>query len=130
MDKKYIKGYYRRAASNMALGKFRAALRDYETVSQASGGEPAPSFWAGRVLRAGGRAGGGRPLCAAGLAGEGVGAATCFLAACSSNRCQRARSPALPSSPADLGQVTWPLCASFPTSVRWEDSKTYLSGLP
>uniref|UniRef100_A0A452FZ53 Serine/threonine-protein phosphatase n=1 Tax=Capra hircus TaxID=9925 RepID=A0A452FZ53_CAPHI len=32
MDKKYIKGYYRRAASNMALGKFRAALRDYETV--------------------------------------------------------------------------------------------------
>lgn len=33
MDKKYIKGYYRRAASNMALGKFRAALRDYETVS-------------------------------------------------------------------------------------------------
>ncbi|KAK2502407.1 hypothetical protein MC885_010717, partial [Smutsia gigantea] len=32
IDKKYIKGYYRRAASNMALGKFRAALRDYETV--------------------------------------------------------------------------------------------------
>lgn len=32
MDKKYIKGYYRRAASNMALGKFRAALRDYQTV--------------------------------------------------------------------------------------------------
>lgn len=42
MDKKYIKGYYRRAASNMALGKFRAALRDYETVSQASGSSPAP----------------------------------------------------------------------------------------
>lgn len=41
MDKKYIKGYYRRAASNMALGKFRAALRDYETVSQASGRRPA-----------------------------------------------------------------------------------------
>lgn len=37
IDKKYIKGYYRRAASNMALGKFRAALRDYETVSWASG---------------------------------------------------------------------------------------------
>lgn len=37
LDKKYIKGYYRRAASNMALGKFRAALRDYETVSRASG---------------------------------------------------------------------------------------------
>lgn len=34
IDKKYIKGYYRRAASNMALGKFRAALRDYETVSR------------------------------------------------------------------------------------------------
>ena len=44
MDKRYIKGYYRRAASNMALGKFRAALRDYETVSRASGGEPACSF--------------------------------------------------------------------------------------
>ena len=41
IDKKYIKGYYRRAASNMALGKFRAALRDYETVSRASG------CWAG-----------------------------------------------------------------------------------
>ncbi|XP_016835211.1 serine/threonine-protein phosphatase 5 isoform X1 [Cricetulus griseus] len=26
LDKKYIKGYYRRAASNMALGKFRASL--------------------------------------------------------------------------------------------------------
>lgn len=36
LDKKYIKGYYRRAASNMALGKFRAALRDYETVRDAS----------------------------------------------------------------------------------------------
>lgn len=33
LDKKYIKGYYRRATSNMALGKFKAALRDYETVS-------------------------------------------------------------------------------------------------
>uniref|UniRef100_A0A8C8RB09 Serine/threonine-protein phosphatase n=1 Tax=Pelusios castaneus TaxID=367368 RepID=A0A8C8RB09_9SAUR len=32
LDKKYIKGYYRRATSNMALGKFKAALRDYETV--------------------------------------------------------------------------------------------------
>ncbi|XP_035169822.1 serine/threonine-protein phosphatase 5-like, partial [Oxyura jamaicensis] len=32
LDKKYVKGYYRRAASNMALGKFKAALRDYETV--------------------------------------------------------------------------------------------------
>uniref|UniRef100_A0A8U7P068 protein-serine/threonine phosphatase n=1 Tax=Corvus moneduloides TaxID=1196302 RepID=A0A8U7P068_CORMO len=32
LDAKYVKGYYRRAASNMALGKFKAALRDYETV--------------------------------------------------------------------------------------------------
>ncbi|KAJ8366834.1 hypothetical protein AAFF_G00338880 [Aldrovandia affinis] len=32
IDKNYIKGYYRRATSNMALGKFRAALRDYDTV--------------------------------------------------------------------------------------------------
>ncbi|MGH0114948.1 UNVERIFIED_CONTAM: hypothetical protein FKN15_065872 [Acipenser sinensis] len=31
-DKNYIKGYYRRATSNMALGKFKAALKDYETV--------------------------------------------------------------------------------------------------
>lgn len=33
VDKNYIKGYYRRATSNMALGKFKAALKDYETVS-------------------------------------------------------------------------------------------------
>ncbi|NXE85867.1 PPP5 phosphatase, partial [Cochlearius cochlearius] len=33
LDKKYVKGYYRRAASNMALGKFKAALRDYETLA-------------------------------------------------------------------------------------------------
>ncbi|NXF28234.1 PPP5 phosphatase, partial [Rhodinocichla rosea] len=32
LDSKYVKGYYRRAASNMALGKFKAALRDYEMV--------------------------------------------------------------------------------------------------
>uniref|UniRef100_A0A8C1BXE5 Serine/threonine-protein phosphatase n=2 Tax=Cyprinus carpio TaxID=7962 RepID=A0A8C1BXE5_CYPCA len=32
LDKNYIKGYYRRATSNMALGKFKAALKDYETV--------------------------------------------------------------------------------------------------
>lgn len=32
IDKNYIKGYYRRATSNMALGKFKAALKDYETV--------------------------------------------------------------------------------------------------
>ncbi|XP_053544788.1 serine/threonine-protein phosphatase 5 [Bombina bombina] len=32
LDTKYTKGYYRRAASNMALGKLKAALKDYETV--------------------------------------------------------------------------------------------------
>eukprot|EP00063_Salmo_salar_P027635 XP_014002470.1 PREDICTED: serine/threonine-protein phosphatase 5-like isoform X2 [Salmo salar] len=32
IDQNYIKGYYRRATSNMALGKFKAALKDYETV--------------------------------------------------------------------------------------------------
>ncbi|KPP62546.1 hypothetical protein Z043_119264 [Scleropages formosus] len=32
IDKNYVKGYYRRATSNMALGKFKAALKDYETV--------------------------------------------------------------------------------------------------
>ncbi|NXQ95614.1 PPP5 phosphatase, partial [Sagittarius serpentarius] len=38
LDKKYVKGYYRRAASNMALGKFKAALRDYETVRPGTSG--------------------------------------------------------------------------------------------
>lgn len=38
LDKKYVKGYYRRATSNMALGKFKAALRDYETVRLEWGG--------------------------------------------------------------------------------------------
>lgn len=38
VDKNYIKGYYRRATSNMALGKFKAALKDYETVSGAANG--------------------------------------------------------------------------------------------
>jgi len=32
LDKNYVKGYYRRAAANMALGKFKLALRDYELV--------------------------------------------------------------------------------------------------
>lgn len=36
IDKNYIKGYYRRATSNMALGKFKAALKDYETVRASS----------------------------------------------------------------------------------------------
>ncbi|XP_061434540.1 serine/threonine-protein phosphatase 5 [Lethenteron reissneri] len=32
LDKAYIKGYYRRATAKMALGKFKEALKDYETV--------------------------------------------------------------------------------------------------
>lgn len=33
LDKSYIKGYYRRAAAHMCLGKFKLALRDFEAVS-------------------------------------------------------------------------------------------------
>jgi serine/threonine-protein phosphatase 5 len=32
LDVRYIKGYYRRASSNLALGKFKLALKDYEFV--------------------------------------------------------------------------------------------------
>eukprot|EP00794_Sanderia_malayensis_P017605 gene17605-19358_t len=32
LDKKYVKGYYRRATANMALGKFKQSLKDYEAV--------------------------------------------------------------------------------------------------
>ncbi|XP_028409082.1 serine/threonine-protein phosphatase 5-like [Dendronephthya gigantea] len=32
LDKTYIKAYYRRASANMVLGKFKASLKDYETV--------------------------------------------------------------------------------------------------
>uniref|UniRef100_A0A914V914 protein-serine/threonine phosphatase n=3 Tax=Plectus sambesii TaxID=2011161 RepID=A0A914V914_9BILA len=35
LEPTYIKGYYRRASANMALGKFKMALRDYEAVSKA-----------------------------------------------------------------------------------------------
>lgn len=35
IDKTYLKGYYRRAAANMALGKFKNALRDFEIVAKA-----------------------------------------------------------------------------------------------
>lgn len=35
LDRNYIKGYYRRAASNMSLGKFKLALKDYEAVMKA-----------------------------------------------------------------------------------------------
>lgn len=45
LDKKYVKGYYRRAASNMALGKFKAALRDYETVRLGTLGCPSAPLW-------------------------------------------------------------------------------------
>ncbi|GAV06747.1 hypothetical protein RvY_16684 [Ramazzottius varieornatus] len=34
LDPKYIKGYYRRAASLMALGKLKQALKDFETVTK------------------------------------------------------------------------------------------------
>lgn len=32
LDPKYVKGYYRRASSNLALGKYKLALKDYEFV--------------------------------------------------------------------------------------------------
>lgn len=32
LDKLYIKGYYRRAAAYMSLGKFKEALKDFEYV--------------------------------------------------------------------------------------------------
>jgi serine/threonine-protein phosphatase 5 len=32
LDANYLKGFYRRASANMALGKYKLALRDYETV--------------------------------------------------------------------------------------------------
>jgi serine/threonine-protein phosphatase 5 len=35
LDRNYVKGYYRRAAANMPLGKFKLALKDYETVMKA-----------------------------------------------------------------------------------------------
>jgi len=35
LDKKYIKGYYRRASAHMSLGKFKLALRDFEAVKKA-----------------------------------------------------------------------------------------------
>ncbi|CAD5112205.1 DgyrCDS1439 [Dimorphilus gyrociliatus] len=35
LDPKYIKAYYRRASANMALGKFKLALKDFEAVSNA-----------------------------------------------------------------------------------------------
>jgi len=34
IDKSYIKAYYRRASANMALGKFKLALKDFEAVTK------------------------------------------------------------------------------------------------
>jgi len=34
LDKNYVKGYYRRAAAYMSLGKFKQALKDFEAVSE------------------------------------------------------------------------------------------------
>ncbi|KAF7267558.1 protein phosphatase D3 [Rhynchophorus ferrugineus] len=34
LDKNYVKGFYRRAAANMALGKWKEALKDYEYVTK------------------------------------------------------------------------------------------------
>ena len=34
LDPKYIKAYYRRASSYLALGKFKWALKDYEFVNK------------------------------------------------------------------------------------------------
>ena len=33
LDKTYVKGYYRRAAALMGMGKWKQALRDFENVS-------------------------------------------------------------------------------------------------
>ncbi|KAH3851149.1 serine/threonine-protein phosphatase 5-like [Dreissena polymorpha] len=38
-DPKYIKAYYRRASANMALGKFKLALKDFETVVKVCPGD-------------------------------------------------------------------------------------------
>jgi len=35
LDKTYVKGYYRRAAAYMSMGKFKQALKDFEAVVQA-----------------------------------------------------------------------------------------------
>ena len=34
LDKTYVKGYYRRAAALMGVGKWKQALRDFESVSE------------------------------------------------------------------------------------------------
>lgn len=35
LDPNYVKAYYRRASANMALGKFKLALKDYDMVRKA-----------------------------------------------------------------------------------------------
>ena len=39
-DPKYIKGYYRRASANMAMGQFSKALKDYESVFKVKPKDP------------------------------------------------------------------------------------------
>ncbi|KAK8371904.1 hypothetical protein O3P69_013501 [Scylla paramamosain] len=39
LDRTYIKGYYRRASAYMSLGKFKLALKDYETVTKTRPGD-------------------------------------------------------------------------------------------
>ncbi|TKR86676.1 hypothetical protein L596_011219 [Steinernema carpocapsae] len=40
LDPNYIKGYYRKATANMALGKYKLALKDYETVKKCRPSDP------------------------------------------------------------------------------------------
>lgn len=44
IDPKYSKAYYRRATANMALGKFKLALKDYEAVYRAHPNDPGNHF--------------------------------------------------------------------------------------
>ncbi|XP_065845357.1 serine/threonine-protein phosphatase 5-like [Oscarella lobularis] len=39
LDRAYVKGYYRRAAANMAMGRFKASLKDFETVVRVRPGD-------------------------------------------------------------------------------------------
>ncbi|XP_044731006.1 serine/threonine-protein phosphatase 5 [Chrysoperla carnea] len=40
LDKSYIKGYYRRAAAHMSLGRFKEALKNFEYVTKARPNDP------------------------------------------------------------------------------------------
>lgn len=39
LNRNFFKGYYRRAVTNMALGKFREALKDFEILKSSKPGE-------------------------------------------------------------------------------------------